>query len=251
MDADKRQAAELLAQEAGKFEIELSETQISKLLAFGELVMEGNKRLNLTGKLDWPTYLYKHVLDSLSVLLYVEVAGKVLDVGTGAGFPGVPLAIARPDLHVTLLDSLRKRIEFLENACSELDLPVELVWSRAEDFGRSQGREQYQLVTSRAVAKLPVLLELCLPHVAPGGLFAAYKGPDVEEEMAEAGYALEELGGELVQMPKIQLPQGYGTRHLLLIKKVRPTPQGYPRRAGLPEKKPLLGRNPERKREHI
>ena len=247
MDADKRQAAELLAQEAGKFEIELSETQISKLLAFGELVMEGNKRLNLTGKLDWPTYLYKHVLDSLSVLPYVEVAGKVLDVGTGAGFPGVPLAIARPDLHVTLLDSLRKRIEFLENACSELDLPVELVWS--EQKVQPQPRQEYQLV--KPCNALPVLLELCLPHVAPGGLFAAYKGPDVEEEMAEAGYALEELGGELVQMPKIQLPQGYGTRHLLLIKKVRPTPQGYPRRAGLPEKKPLLGRNPERKREHI
>ena len=173
MDADKRQAAELLAQEAGKFEIELSETQISKLLAFGELVMEGNKRLNLTGKLDWPTYLYKHVLDSLSVLPYVEVAGGV-GCRDGAGFPGVPWPLqdqtctlpswTPPQAHRVS----RKRVQRAGFASG-----AGLV--RAEDFGRSQGREQYQLVTSRAVAKLPVLLELCLPHVAPGGLFAAYK----------------------------------------------------------------------------
>ncbi len=235
----RERAESVLLAEAAKLKISLSNTQCQQLLAFGELVFEGNQRLNLTGKLDWPILIYKHLLDSLSVLPYtLDIEGKVLDVGTGAGFPGVPLAIMNPHWQVTLLDSLRKRMDFLTEATTQLSLPVEVVWSRAEDFGQSQARESFSLVVSRAVAKLPVLLELCLPSVAVGGQFIAYKGP--EEELEAATRALKLLGGEILAVHQFQLPQGYGQRQLIVFKKVRSTPSAYPRRAGIPEKKPLL-----------
>ncbi len=239
--SERTEAAQILANQS---DLSLSVAQIQRLLQFGDLVMEGNRRLNLTGQLDWPTFVYKHLLDSLSILPFVaDLQGKVLDVGTGAGFPGIPLAIVRPNWQLTLLDSLHKRVEFLETACEQLKLVVELIWSRAEDFGQKpESRERYELVTSRAVAKLPVLVELCLPLVSQGGLMIAYKGPEVQAELAEADYALELLGGELLATPKLALPGDYGIRHLVVIRKRRPTPASYPRRAGVPGKKPLLAR---------
>lgn len=239
---NRERGASSLSNEARNLGIQLSEEQIKKLLDFGELVYEGNQRLNLTGKLDWPTLVYKHLLDSLLILPFVDdFSGKVLDLGTGAGFPGVPLAIVQDNWQVTLLDSLRKRIDFLTEATEKLALDLELVWSRAEDFGQKpQTREEYDLVTSRAVAKLPVLLELCLPLVKVGGQLIAYKGPEGEEELASSQKALGILGGELTSVHKLELPQKAGQRRLIVIKKVRPTPSRYPRRAGIPERKPLV-----------
>ncbi len=211
---------------------------------YGALLWEWNQKMNLTAITDPEGIAVKHFLDSLLFLkVYTPKEGsRLIDVGTGAGFPGVPLALARRDLSVTLLDSLNKRLLFLDAVAKELSLSVERVHGRAEELGRKEEyREQYDCATARAVAHLRELSEYCLPFVRVGGVFVALKGPDMETELSESRYAIEQMGGEVESVTEFSLPEG-SKRTLLVLRKNRPTPTKYPRNAGKIKKEPLIRR---------
>ncbi|MGI6036625.1 MAG: 16S rRNA (guanine(527)-N(7))-methyltransferase RsmG [Limnochordia bacterium] len=221
----------------------LDEEQLEQCVAWARLVREGNEELNLTAITDWEEMAVKHFLDSLAVAPLIQGLSPVtlLDVGTGAGFPGVPLKIWRPELEVTLLDSVGKKTEFLQGAITKLGLKgIQVHWGRAEELGqREDCRDNFDLVVARAVASLPVLLEYCLPLVKVGGAFIALKGPEAQEEVVAAQRALEILGGEIREIKGVQLPFGGGGRTLIFVGKMKPTPPNYPRRPGAPRKRPL------------
>ena len=228
--------------------IALSEAQCEKLLDFGALLLAENERQNLTAVREPREVVSRHFLDSLAPLAFPEFSNRLsvpgarlIDVGTGAGFPGIPLAIALPELSCTLLDSLQKRIAFLEDAVNKLNLPnVTLLSGRAEDLAKdAQYRETFDLATSRAVADLSVLLEYDLPFVRVGGAFLAYKGPDIAGELEGAANALQILGGTASAPTSFAVPGLDGERTLLLIEKTALSPEKYPRRAGIPTKRPL------------
>lgn len=220
----------------------LSLKQLAQFERYYGLLTEWNEKINLTAITAPQDVAVKHFADSLLARQMLnEWSGKsLIDIGTGAGFPGVPLKIAEPSLQLTLFDSLQKRLNFLDILCRELELKdVQTVHGRAEDGGRAADlREKFDIATARAVAKLPVLLEYALPFVKVGGYFLALKGPELEEELAQANKALKALGGELVEVGNFAL--GDYTRNIALIKKVSPTPKAYPRKAGTPQKKPLV-----------
>lgn len=210
--------------------------------AYYELLAEGNRQSNLTRITAPREVLLKHFLDSLALLAFDPApAGPLLDVGSGAGMPGVPLKLARPELPVLLLDSSRKRVDFLTSATGLLGLNgLTVLHGRAEDLARqNEYRDRFPLVVSRALARLPVLLELCLPFVQLGGRFVAYKGPEAQQELSAANRALAELGAQLEESVPYSLPDGFGERLLLVFVKITATPSRYPRKPGIPEKKPL------------
>ncbi len=218
-----------------------SEKQIDVLTRYAELVLVTNEQMNLTAITDAKGFYSKHIIDSLTLLPYVGVGPmRLIDVGSGAGFPGIPLKIMRPDLTVVLLDSLQKRVRFLNETVTALGLEgITAIHARAEEAARNPVyREGFDLVTARAVAPLPVLLELCLPLAKAQGRFLAMKGPT--EDVESAGRALEVLGGKLLGMKVAALPFGQGERVILEIKKTKKTPAAYPRKAGTPGKKPLM-----------
>lgn len=223
--------------------LSINEAVLDKLAKYYDLLLEGNRKCNLTAILEEKEVAVKHFLDSFSCLLAVSIQlnDKLLDVGTGAGFPGLPLKLMNNSLQVTLLDSLQKRVAFLQETILALQLSgIQAVHGRAEDIGRSlKYREQYDLVTSRAVARLAVLAEYCLPCVKVGGYFIAQKGPVVTEEVNEAKQAVKTLGGKILDIKKIRLPVLGDERSLIVIKKVSLTPAEYPRKAGTPAKIPL------------
>jgi len=236
-------AREILSAGAAELGVTLDGRQLDMFEAFTALLLEWNSRFNLTRITDPKEIATKHYLDSLSLLAVVKVpaGASMIDVGTGAGFPGIPLKIALPDLKVTMLDSVRKKLTFLDKAVRELNLTeVALVHGRAEDMGRDVSyRERFDFAVSRAVARLNVLAELCMPFCRIGGRFAAYKGPDAGEEIEEAAEAVRALGGELEAVHSFALPEGDLQRTLVVIRKTRPTPARYPRKAGIPERNPL------------
>jgi len=215
---------------------ELTREQLERFEAYYALLLEWNARVNLTAITDKSDVAKKHFVDSLAAEPYLPQNASVIDVGTGAGFPGVPLLIVRPDLKLVLLDALNKRLLFLEAVCSALGLEAELVHLRAEDAGRdARYRGRFDAALTRAVAALPVLLELTVPLVRVGGLAIAYKG-DASEELERSRAALHLLHAKARIEP---IASDYGARTLVLIEKTAPTPDAYPRRAGLPEKRPL------------
>lgn len=221
--------------------IETTEEQLLQFDRYAELLVEWNERMNLTAITEPDEIMRKHFLDSAMLLSYVSLPknAAMIDVGTGAGFPSVPCAILRPDLNLTLLDSLNKRITFLSALCSALNIPVECVHARAEEGGRIPAmREQFDLATARAVAHLRELSEYCLPFVKVGGLFAALKGPDLEEELSEAKSAIRLLGGKIEQVEEYNL-DGVGKRTLVLIRKISQTSSKYPRMAAKIKKQKL------------
>ena len=222
----------------------LSAVQAQQFEQYYTILLDWNQRMNLTAIEDAEDVVYKHFLDSVLTLQVTgPLAGKqLIDVGTGAGFPGVALKIMTPTLELCLFDSLQKRIHFLEHLCGQLALKdVRTLHGRAEEFGQNAAyRETFDLATARAVAKLPVLAELCLPFVRVGGQFVALKGPELEQELAESQRALETLGGRLGEIKNIQLAHGQYERNLVVVEKIRPTPKKYPRRAGTPQKAPLV-----------
>lgn len=226
-----------------ELEIELSEKQLDQFVNYYEWLMEKNKVMNLTAVTEFEEVVTRHFLDSLSLVMAVdpEDLEMVLDLGTGAGFPGIPLKIAFPHLKITLVDSLRKRVDFLNETIQRLDLKqCKAVHGRAEDLGRNpKYREKYDLCVSRAVAALPVLSEYCLPFVGEGGLFISYKSKDVTEECKSAEHAIEILGGVLADVVLFSVPQTEVERTLVVIEKEEHTPKAYPRKAGMPDKKPL------------
>ena len=223
--------------------ISLTEKQIGQFLRYYELLVEWNEKINLTAITEYHEVLKKHFVDSLSLIKAVDLTKelKLIDVGTGAGFPGLALKIAFPNLKVTLLDSLNKRILFLNHVIEELGLDgVTAIHGRAEDFaGKAEDRESYDLCVSRAVANLSTLSEYCLPFVKLDGYFISYKSEKIEEEMELAKNAIKILGGNITKQVEFLLPSSDIYRDLVMIQKTKSTPRKYPRKAGLPAKDPL------------
>ena len=241
---------EYLSNLTSKLNIELSKEQINAFLKYYELLVEWNEKINLTAITEFEDVCLKHFVDSMSIVnafsSFEEAekyfAGKTLiDVGTGAGFPGVCLKILFPELNITLMDSLDKRIKFLNEVIGNLSLEkICTVHARVEDAAKtSEFREQFDFATARAVASLPVLSEYCLPFVKVGGSFIAYKSEKVLEEISLSSNALTILGGKIESEKSFSLPGSDLQRTILFIKKENPTPDKYPRKAGTPSKKPL------------
>lgn len=234
--------AEIMAAKGREAGLTFTPRQLEQFSAYYELLVATNKVMNLTAITEPEEVAVKHMIDSLLAFDTQACAGKTLaDVGTGAGFPGLPLKIYCPSLQVTLIDSLAKRLKFLQTVIAELQLEnITCVHLRAEDAGHApEHREKYDLVTARAVARLSVLAEYCLPLVKVGGSFIALKGSKYQEEIAGAGKALQLLGGRLVSANAVKLPGLDDGRAIVTIAKIRKTPQVYPRKAGLPDKQPL------------
>lgn len=224
--------------------VELTAEQINQFLRYYELLVEWNGFMNLTAITDYDEVMKKHFVDSLSLIKTYDVSKKVsvIDVGTGAGFPGLALKIAYPNLQVTLLDSLNKRINFLNEVISQLGLTgVETVHGRAEDFAKPDRlRGKFDLCVSRAVANMSTLSEYCLPFVKVGGEFISYKSEKINEEMSAAKNAISLLGGKFDRSEEFMLPDSDIYRNLVVIKKIKDTPKKFPRKAGLPSKEPLV-----------
>ena len=219
----------------------LSEQQLSQLEVYARLLREWNEKMNLTAIVDDEGIALKHFLDSLALLRHAEIptGARVADVGTGAGFPGVVLKIARPDIELVLIDSLQKRLNFLEEVLSQTGLSAKLVHARAEDAGHDQSlRESFDFVTARAVANLSVLAEYCLPLVKVGGVFAPMKTAEAEQEIAEAKPAIAALGGKIREVQLYELPV-CGGRSVVVVDKTAPTPPKYPRQGTKISKKPI------------
>lgn len=223
--------------------VTLSDKQLEQFIQYYEMLVEWNQVMNLTAITEYDDVMKKHFVDSVSLIKAYDVSksASVIDVGTGAGFPGLALKIAYPSLQVTLLDSLNKRINFLNAVIEKLGLTgVETVHGRAEDFAKPDKlREKFDLCVSRAVANLSTLSEYCLPFVKQGGLFISYKSEKISEEMTSAKNAIFVLGGKVVDQVEFTLPDSDIYRNLFVIKKERVTPKKYPRKAGLPAKEPL------------
>lgn len=226
-----------------ELEIELSEKQINQFIAYYEMLIEKNKVMNLTGITEWEEVVQKHFLDSLSLVYAVDIEDgmKVLDLGTGAGFPGIPLKIAFPEMQIVLLDSLNKRIKFLQEVIDALGLKgIKAVHGRAEEFAqKKEYREDFDVVVSRAVANLSTLSEYCIPFVQVGGSFVAYKSGEIREELDAADNAMLALGGTLASVEEFVLPDSDVSRALIVIDKEESTKKKYPRSGGKPSKDPL------------
>ena len=221
----------------------VNEQQKKQFVRFYEYLTEKNKVMNLTGITEFEEVLVKHFLDSLTCVKALDMTKvkRVIDIGTGAGFPGVPLKIMFPEITFTLLDSLRKRVNFLEETFDLTGLTkIEAIHGRAEEFARYKNhREKYDVCVSRAVSNLATLSEYCLPYVRKGGYFISYKSGKVQEETEQAAKAVKILGGEIKDIIYFQLPDSEIERSLVVIEKIKNTPQKYPRKAGTPAKEPL------------
>lgn len=217
------------------YKITLTENQYEQFQKYFELLAEWNEKMNLTAITDESGVALKHFADSLSLLNFVDIPqnSSLADVGTGAGFPGVVLKIARPDIKLTLIDSLNKRLVFLGEVCAQLGIEAELIHSRAEDGARDEKlRESFDFAVSRAVARMNVLSEYCLPYVKVGGAFCAMKGAQANEEFKESLNAINTLGGKLENKYFFELPENGGERAIAVVRKVKNTPQKYPRQSG-------------------
>lgn len=222
--------------------IELSTKQIGQFNTYYKMLVEWNEKINLTAVTEQEEVYLKHFYDSITPLFYadIEEGASLCDVGAGAGFPSIPMKIIRPDLKITIVDSLNKRINFLNELTAVLGLDkIHLVHDRAETFGQHQARHMFDVVTARAVAQLNVLSELCLPLVRTGGQFIVMKGKKAQEELDESKFALDLLGGELTKIHQLSLPQEESDRYIMIIDKKRKTPKKYPRKPGTPNKSPL------------
>ncbi|WP_294759406.1 16S rRNA (guanine(527)-N(7))-methyltransferase RsmG [uncultured Lactobacillus sp.] len=236
---------EQFVQELSKRNFKLNENQINQFNQYFTSLIETNKKVNLTRITEKDDVYLKHFFDSITPLFtFGEIFTKsqtLCDVGAGAGFPSIPLKIMVPELRVTIVDSLGKRLNFLQELVTQLDLKnVALVHGRAEDVGQNkQYREQFDIVTARAVANMAVLSEYCLPLVKKNGNFIALKGSKAEDELNSSQKALKTLGGKTTAVKELQLPHSSEDRTLILVKKVQATPKKYPRQAGTPHRKPI------------
>ena len=238
---------EKLASGAKKLGLQLTPKQLEQFQVYYQELIEWNQRVNLTAITDYEEVQIKHFLDSLTVVLALkQPIGKgdcrLIDVGTGAGIPGIPLKILLPDIKLVLLEATTKKAAFLHHIRDKLELnDVEIIVGRAEDVAhQAQYREKFELVLSRAVARLPTLVELTLPFCALGGSFIAQKKGDIDLEISQAGKVLSLLGGNLREVKRVDLEEFTDERWLIVIDKVSPTPQQYPRRPGIPTKRPLV-----------
>lgn len=233
---------EELVKDLEQMGISISEEQVGLFYCYMELLLEWNEKMNLTAITDPKEIIVKHFVDCSTVLKELEESKRIIDIGTGAGFPGVVIKILRPNLPITLVDSLNKRIIFLEEVIKTLKLEkVELIHARVEDLARQKEyREQFDYIVSRAVAPLNVLLEYMIPFLKVGGKCICMKGSNVEEEISNAKEALNILSGEISSKKEIILPELNLPRNILEIEKKKVTPKTYPRKAGKPSKEPII-----------
>lgn len=219
----------------------LNNKQIEQFDKYMDLLLEWNEKINLTAITEKNQIILKHFIDSLTISKYIENNSKVIDVGTGAGFPGIPLKIYNNTLNITLLDSLNKRINFLNEVINELQLEkIQAIHSRAEDLARNNNyREKFDYAISRAVANLSTLSEYLLPYVKVNGKCICMKGPNINEEVKNSKQALKRLGGEIIDIKNFTLPESDIERNIIIIKKIKNTDKEFPRKAGIPAKKPL------------
>ena len=233
----------ILESKLHELNITLDENQSEQFHIFYNLLTEWNKVMNLTGITEYEEVVEKHFLDSLAIVKAVDLqkVQNIIDIGTGAGFPGIPLKIAYPQLDVTLLDSLNKRVRFLDTVIENTGLNgIKAMHGRAEDYAKqTEYRENYDLCVSRAVANLATLSEYCIPYIRTGGIFVPYKSEDVENEVEHSKKAISLLGGNIKDIVKFQLPGTDIGRSFIIIEKTNITPKKYPRKAGLPTKEPL------------
>ena len=220
---------------------ELTNLQQEQFEKYKNLLLEWNEKINLTAITDENDIILKHFVDSMTILKYIEKDSKVVDVGTGAGFPGIPVKIANPNIEVTLVDSLNKRLLFLQDVINKLNLnEIKTVHSRAEEFGQNKlYREKFDIATSRAVANLSVLVEYLLPLVKLGGKCICMKGSEIEGELKDSKSAIKTLGGEIEKVEEFTLPESDIKRTIIIIRKIKETPNKYPRKPGVPSKNPL------------
>lgn len=234
----------LFREELAEHKLIVTDRMLQQFELYYRELIEWNERMNLTGITERQQVYMKHFFDSLSLSFFTDMkqVGKLADIGSGAGFPSIPLKIMFPHLEVTIIDSLNKRIGFLQHLVRVLELEhVVAVHARAEEAGRKPSyRERYDLVTARAVARLNVLNEFCLPFVKVGGIFAAMKGTNPSEELSEAEYSMKRLGAELQQVHPFTLPLEHSERHIIVMKKIQSTPKAYPRKPGTPLRQPLV-----------
>lgn len=234
---------ERLQSKAEQLGIRLSEKQLEQFQCYYERLIEKNKVMNLTAITEYEEVVDKHFIDSILLGSVKELSGKkrVIDVGTGAGFPGIPLKIVYPEIEITLLDSLNKRVKFLDEVIEELGLTgIQAVHSRAEDLAQDAAhRQQYDICVSRAVANLSTLSEYCIPFVKQGGYFISYKSTQIEEELKQAKKAVQVLGGTLEQVETVQIPGTTIERQFVMIRKTGTTPKKFPRKAGTASKTPI------------
>ena len=234
---------QILEQKLGELGIKQDQNQLERFHKFYQLLIEWNKVMNLTGITEYEDVVEKHFVDSLSIIKAIDLSGihTVIDVGTGAGFPGIPLKIAFPHLRVVLLDSLNKRIKFLDEVISQLGLTeICTIHGRAEEYARKEEyREQFDLCVSRAVSNLSTLSEYCLPYIQVGGIFVPYKSGEIDDEVEQSKKAVRILGGNIKDIMKFELPGTDIHRSFVLIHKEQHTQKKYPRKAGIPAKEPL------------
>lgn len=221
--------------------IQLNKKQEEQFLTYMELLIEWNKKINLTAITEPEDIIVKHFIDSLTISKYIEKGAKIIDVGTGAGFPGIPLKIFRDDVEIVLADSLNKRIKFLDEVISELELKnIKTIHGRAEELGKNKNyREKFDYATSRAVANLSTLSEYLIPFIKVNGKCVCMKSFEVEEELEKSKKAISTLGAKTIKVDKFNIPGTEIGRSIVLIKKTNKTPAKYPRKAGTPSKEPL------------
>ncbi len=231
----------LMISYAEKMNLMFSEEQLNKFYKYMNLLIEWNKKINLTAIVKPEEIILKHFIDSLTINSYIDEKQKLVDVGTGAGFPGIPIKIYRPDLKVVLVDALNKRINFLNEVIEKLELRnIETVHSRIEDFGKNNKyRESFDIVTARAVANLSVLSEYLLPLANIGGKCICMKGNEISEECDNGKKAIDILGGKILNIDSFKLPDSDISRNIIVLQKTNKTPSKYPRKAGMPNKEPL------------
>ena len=223
------------------FGLILNEKQINRFYKYMNLLIEWNKKINLTAIVDPKEIIIKHFVDSLSINKYIKENSKIIDIGTGAGFPGIPLKIYRDDIQITLVDSLNKRIKFLDEVIKELELQnIETIHGRAEEMGRnSKYREKFDIATSRAVANISTLSEYLIPLTKINGNCVFMKGPDVDEELNSGKNAINVLGGKVLKKEEFYIPKTDIERTVIVVKKIKKTPEKYPRKPGMPSKEPI------------
>ncbi|SKC88893.1 16S rRNA (guanine(527)-N(7))-methyltransferase RsmG [Maledivibacter halophilus] len=240
----KMNSKDILKQGGKEIGLDIDDKMVEKFSSYMELLIQWNEKINLTGITDKNEIMIKHFLDSLTCIITgtIKNDSKIIDVGTGAGFPGIPLNIYYENLNITLLDSLNKRIRYLNEVCKELNLKnIELLHGRAEDYGKKEDyREKYDVAVARAVADLSVISEYCLPFVKVNGFFIAQKGPKAYEEALKSEKAVSVLGGKIIDKVDVKLPFSDINHTLIIIKKIKSTPKKYPRKAGTPTKKPIV-----------